>query len=60
MYKLIAIDLDGTLLNDEKEIPKENIKTINELMKRGYEVVFATGRRYMSAKSFIDDLQKIF
>ncbi len=55
MYKLIAIDLDGTLLNDEKEIPKENIKTINKLMKRGYEVVFATGRRYMSAKSFIDD-----
>ncbi|HEN0748146.1 TPA: HAD hydrolase family protein, partial [Streptococcus agalactiae] len=28
MIKLIAIDMDGTLLNDEKKIPKENIQAI--------------------------------
>lgn len=28
--KLIAIDMDGTLLNSQKEIPKENIKAIQE------------------------------
>lgn len=54
MYKLIAIDLDGTLLNDEKNIPSENIKIINELINKGYEVVFATGRRYLAARQFID------
>lgn len=50
LYKLIAVDLDGTLLDDIKRIPKENLETINELIKRGYEVVIATGRRYWSAK----------
>lgn len=54
MYKLIAIDLDGTLLNDEKQVPKENIDLVNELIEAGYEVVFATGRRYLAAKEFID------
>lgn len=50
MYKLIAMDLDGTLLNDNKEITKENLKFINDLDEKGYEVVIATGRRYWSAK----------
>ncbi|MFR4680730.1 MAG: HAD family hydrolase, partial [Streptococcus salivarius] len=30
MIKLIAIDMDGTLLNSQKEIPEENIKAIQE------------------------------
>lgn len=50
MYKLIAIDLDGTLLDDTKQIPEENLETINKVIKMGYEVVIATGRRYWSAK----------
>ena len=31
MYKLIFIDLDGTLLNDAKEISEENIKWLREM-----------------------------
>lgn len=58
MYKLVAIDLDGTLLDDDKNIPKENIDILNELMDRGYEVVIATGRRYWSAKQFLKDIDK--
>ncbi|HZK33182.1 MAG TPA: Cof-type HAD-IIB family hydrolase [Tissierellaceae bacterium] len=50
MYKLIAMDLDGTLLNDNKEITQENLKLINLLDEKGYEIVIATGRRYWSAK----------
>ncbi|MBW4829316.1 MAG: Cof-type HAD-IIB family hydrolase [Clostridiaceae bacterium] len=56
MYKLIAIDLDGTLLNDEKRISQENLETLKELMSRGYEVVIATGRRYWSAKEKVRDI----
>ncbi|HSH36664.1 Cof-type HAD-IIB family hydrolase [Schnuerera sp.] len=56
MYKLIAIDLDGTLLNDEKDIPSDNIQLLRELIDRGYEVVIATGRRYWSAKQLIKDI----
>ncbi len=50
LYKLIAIDLDGTLLDDKKDIPRDNLETINLLIEKGYEIVVATGRRYWSAK----------
>ena len=32
--KLIAFDLDGTFLNDSKEIPEENLQAIEEAAKR--------------------------
>lgn len=55
MIKIIFIDLDGTLLNDYKEIPEENIKWI----KRAYEEkgvisVIATGRPLDFAKIFFE------
>lgn len=56
MFKLIAIDLDGTLLNDNKRIPQENVKYLDSLITKGYEVVIATGRMYSSAKELIQDL----
>ena len=41
MLKLIAIDLDGTLLNNKKKITQENLSFINKLIHIGYEVVIA-------------------
>ncbi len=58
MYKLIAIDLDGTLLDDKKNIPEENIKLMRELIDREYEIVIATGRRYWEAKNIIKDINR--
>lgn len=55
-YKLVAIDLDGTLLTDNKEITEENIKVLKQLLDNNVEVVIATGRRYWSAKKFIEKL----
>lgn len=57
MYKLVAMDLDGTLLNDKKEITQENLKLINTLENKGYEVVIATGRRYWSAKDLTREIK---
>ncbi|MGG0176807.1 HAD family hydrolase [Gottfriedia acidiceleris] len=48
----IAIDLDGTLLNNENEISEENIKAIQSALENGIEVVISTGRAYF-------DVQKI-
>lgn len=56
MYKLIALDLDGTLLNDQKKISKENLEFINDATMAGYEIVIATGRRYFSAKELTLDI----
>ncbi|MCL2859003.1 MAG: Cof-type HAD-IIB family hydrolase [Oscillospiraceae bacterium] len=44
MYKLIAIDLDGTLLNSYGEISEKNKNAIREAMNMGTEVVLASGR----------------
>ena len=49
MIKLIASDMDGTLLNHNHKIPKENVKLINFAKNQGIEFVVATGRAYYEA-----------
>lgn len=58
MYKLIVSDLDGTYLNDEKIAPKENIEMANHLMDLGYDLIFATGRKFDHAVGYTKDLNK--
>jgi Cof subfamily protein (haloacid dehalogenase superfamily) len=48
--KLIAIDIDGTLLNDEREVSHENKEAIKRAERNGIYVILATGRMYRSAK----------
>ena len=48
--KLIAIDLDGTLLDDDCLFQEENRKWIRRAMKAGYLVVPTTGRSYQNAR----------
>lgn len=51
MYKMLVLDLDGTLLNDYKEIPQENIEAINRLYNDfGVIPVIATARPLEVAK----------
>ncbi len=46
MLKLIATDLDGTLLNTAGEVSAENLAAIHDLAQRGIHVVPASGRSY--------------
>lgn len=48
-YKLICIDMDGTLLNSKHEISEFNKKMIKKAMEKGIVVAITTGRLYMSA-----------
>ena len=50
MYKLIAIDLDGTLFNSYGEVSNENKEAIKYAMEKGTEVVLASGREPQSIK----------
>ncbi|RDW15540.1 Cof-type HAD-IIB family hydrolase [Oceanobacillus chungangensis] len=50
MVKLIALDLDGTTLNEESKISRKNIEAIKFAQKNGVEVVIATGRAYFDVK----------
>lgn len=52
--KLIALDMDGTLLNDELEISSQNQQLIAEVQKRGIPVVLSTGRTIMTCRPFAD------
>lgn len=50
----IAIDLDGTLLNDHNEISEENIKAIQSAQDKGFEVVISTGRAYFDVQTICE------
>jgi len=49
-YSLLATDLDGTLLNDQKEIDVETIEAIQEYRRQGGKVVICSGRSPLSTK----------
>lgn len=51
-YKMICIDMDGTLLGKGREISEENKKIIKEAHDEGAEIVVTTGRIYNNAAYF--------
>lgn len=50
MIKLLALDLDGTLLNSSGEIPDANRSAIRAAEERGVLVTIATGRRFRDGR----------
>ena len=57
--KLIALDLDGTLLNSSKEISKENRLAINAARQKGVHVVLTTGRPLIAIQPFLKTLEML-
>ena len=56
MYKLVAIDLDGTLLNSYGEISNKNIETIKKAKEKNVEIVLASGRPIVSVKNLANQI----
>jgi 5-amino-6-(5-phospho-D-ribitylamino)uracil phosphatase len=54
--KLIAMDMDGTLLDSRACVSEENARIIAEAQSRGIEIVLATGRRYDFARPIAEAL----
>ncbi len=54
--KLVAIDLDGTLLNSRHELSDRNRSALESAQQRGIAVVFATGKTRHAAASLIKAL----
>ncbi len=48
MFKIIASDLDGTLLNSEKTVSDYTVKTLQRAFDKGVNFVICTGRMYGS------------
>ena len=58
-YKMVVLDLDGTLLDDNKQISEKNIYILNELHKNGVIVIIATGRNYYMAKLLTEKIKTV-
>lgn len=54
--KLIALDVDGTLLDDEHRISEKNKRTIRRAAEQGVKIVLCTGRGAMSAQPVMEEL----
>lgn len=54
--KLIAMDIDGTLLDSQSRLSPENIAAIAEAAAAGIQIVIVTGRRFHSARWTVDAL----
>ena len=54
MIKLVACDLDGTLLNEQHALPKENAEAIQRLQGVGIQFMTATGRTYDSVVPLLE------
>ncbi|WCG34967.1 Cof-type HAD-IIB family hydrolase [Companilactobacillus farciminis] len=53
MIKLIASDMDGTLLNEKMEVSDRNIQAIKDAQNAGIEFLIATGRGLSEAEPFL-------
>ncbi|MDU5950374.1 MAG: HAD hydrolase family protein, partial [Paenibacillus macerans] len=40
-YKIVFFDIDGTLVNEQKEIPESALQAVLELKRKGIETVIA-------------------
>ncbi|SEN52576.1 Cof-type HAD-IIB family hydrolase [Lihuaxuella thermophila] len=56
-YPLLVSDIDGTLLNNDKEISRHNMESISRFCRMGGLFTLATGRSYMEAKRYIEQLE---
>lgn len=55
-YKLIAIDMDNTLLNSKKEITDKNKDIIKLAKNKGIKIVLCSGRFYNEMYSYVKEL----
>lgn len=56
MYKLVAIDLDGTMLNKYGMVTENTKKTIKDAIKKGKDIMIASGRPIDSIKTIAKEI----
>ncbi|WP_269431643.1 Cof-type HAD-IIB family hydrolase [Bacillus sp. JCM 19034] len=56
VIRLVAIDMDGTLLSKDHSISEENRRAIQEAQQQGIHIVISTGRTRMTLDPIIKDL----
>ena len=52
MVDLLCIDIDGTLLDSRKELPRENVEAVRYALDKGVIVAIASGRSVSGIAAF--------
>lgn len=55
-YKIVFFDIDGTLVNENKEVPPDTVEAVRALKANGVEPVIATGRAPYFIKPLAEQL----
>lgn len=58
MFKAVCLDLDGTLLDDDKKISDRCFLLLDNLIENGIEVIIATGRHFYMVSDFLKPLKR--
>ena len=56
-YKLLALDMDGTLLTSDKRMSARTIEALHRIADRGVHVCLSTGRAAVELEDYRDDMQ---
>lgn len=56
MYKMIAVDLDGTMLNSYGEVTENTKRVVKQTIQKGTDVIIASGRSIDSIKSIAEEI----
>lgn len=56
-YRLLAIDIDGTLVNSQHELTERTRRAVLRAKRAGVEIVLATGRRYSRVLPLVEPLE---
>ena len=56
-YKLLAADMDGTLLNDKKEITPKTLASINRMISNGGVFCLSTGRPLIGVLKYCEQIK---
>ena len=59
MYKMIAIDIDGTLLDSKRQISKEVKRAIALAKRKGVKVVLCSGRPLVGVREYLKALNLV-
>ncbi|MCL2560573.1 MAG: Cof-type HAD-IIB family hydrolase [Turicibacter sp.] len=57
MLKLVATDMDGTLLNSQHKMPKQTYEVIDRLHAKGIKFAVASGRHYLSLQNLYKEIK---
>lgn len=57
MQQMIALDLDNTLFNSDKEISPRNEQVLKRVHQAGVKIVLCTGRPINAIRNYLDQLE---